>query len=167
MRKDDTLRKEIANRASKLDPKEMKSFAEVTTEHDSASKKDGVARVKIPIDGKYHAYYVVNTSTPKEAMAKNSDPIVVITPISDDNGKYSPEFTVYPKSEAIPPTPTKPNTPQTPTTNTPGSKQPEQTQPQPQQEQPQHVVTEAKMYQTGHVTGFWNNVVSLVKNLFN
>lgn len=167
MRKDDTLRKEIASRASKLDPKEMKSFAEVTTEHDSASKKDGVARVKIPIDGKYHAYYVVNTSTPKEAMAKNSDPIVVITPISDDNGKYSPEFTVYPKSEAIPPTPTKPNTPQTPTTNTPGSKQPKQTQPQPQQEQPQHVVTEAKMYQTGHVTGFWNNVVSLVKNLFN
>ena len=68
--------KKIASRASKLDPKEMKSFAEVTTEHDSASKKDGVARVKIPIDGKYHAYYVVNTSTPKEAMAKNSDPIV-------------------------------------------------------------------------------------------
>lgn len=165
MRKDDTLRKEIANRAAKLDPKEMKSFAEVTTEHDSASKKDGVARVKIPIDGKYHAYYVVNTSTPKEAMAKNSDPIVVITPISDDNGKYSPEFTIYPKSEAIPPTPTKPNTPQTPTINTPGSKQPEQ--PQAQQEQPQHVVTEAKMYQTGRVTGFWNNVVSLVKNLFN
>ncbi len=113
MRKDDTIRKEIASRAAKIDPKEMKTFAEVTTGHDSASKKDGVARVKLPIDGKYHAYYVVNTSTPKEAKVKNSDPIVVITPITDDNGKYSPEFTVYPKSEKIPDTP-KPATPNTP-----------------------------------------------------
>lgn len=139
MRKDDTLRKEIATRAGKLDTTQMKKFAEVTTAHDNASKKDGVARVKLPIDGKYHAYYVVNTETPKEAMAKNSDPIVVITPITDKDGKYSADFTVYPKSEAI-----KPADKQTPGQTT----------------------SQAKMYQTGKSHGFWANVVSYVQNLF-
>src|SRR5699024_2106075 len=40
MRKDDTIRKEVASRAAKLDPKEMKTFAQVTTEHDKESNKD-------------------------------------------------------------------------------------------------------------------------------
>lgn len=142
MRKDDTLRKEIATRAGKLDTTQMKKFAEVTTAHDNASKKDGVARVKLPIDGKYHAYYVVNTETPKEAMAKNSDPVVVITPITDKDGKYSPDFTIYPKSEAI-----KPADKQTPG-------------------QPGQTTSQAKMYQTGKSHGFWATVVSYVQNLF-
>ncbi|WP_278414531.1 pilin N-terminal domain-containing protein [Lactobacillus taiwanensis] len=169
MRKDDTIRKEIASRAAKIDPKEMKTFAEVTTGHDSASKKDGVARVKLPIDGKYHAYYVVNTSTPKEAKVKNSDPIVVITPITDDNGKYSPEFTVYPKSEKIPdtPKPATPNTPQSQSQTQSQNQQPGQTQHQNQvQETPGHTVTETKMYQTGRSNNIWNNIVSYLKGLF-
>ncbi|WP_368280145.1 pilin N-terminal domain-containing protein [Lactobacillus sp. RTP31084st1_D4_RTP31084_210423] len=112
MRKDDTIRKEVASRAAKLDPKSMKTFAQVTTEHDKTSNKDGVARVKVPIDGKYHAYYVVNTETPKEAMAKNSDPIVILTPITDKDGKYSPEFTIYPKSEKVLPEKTPENKPE-------------------------------------------------------
>lgn len=141
MRKDDTLRKEIANRAAKLDTTQMTKFAEVTTAHDNTLKKDGVARVKLPINGKYHAYYVVNTETPKEAMAKNSDPIVVITPITDKDGKYSADFTVYPKSEAI-----KPADKQTPSQN--------------------QTVSQAKMYQTGKSHGFWANVVSYVHSLF-
>lgn len=169
MRKDDTIRKEIASRAAKIDPKEMKTFAEVTTGHDSASKKDGVARVKLPIDGKYHAYYVVNTSTPKEAKVKNSDPIVVITPITDDNGKYSPEFTVYPKSEKIPdtPKPATPNTPQSQSQTQSQNQQPGQNQHQNQvQETPGHTVTETKMYQTGRSNNIWNNIVSYFKGLF-
>lgn len=169
MRKDDTIRKEIASRAAKIDPKEMKTFAEVTTGHDSASKKDGVARVKLPIDGKYHAYYVVNTSTPKEVKVKNSDPIVVITPITDDNGKYSPEFTVYPKSEKIPdtPKPATPNTPQSQSQTQSQNQQPGQTQHQNQvQETPGHTVTETKMYQTGRSNNIWNNIVSYLKGLF-
>ncbi|MCR1903989.1 hypothetical protein NSA11_08685 [Lactobacillus taiwanensis] len=169
MRKDDTIRKEIASRAAKIDPKEMKTFAEVTTDHDSGSKKDGVARVKLPIDGKYHAYYVVNTSTPKEVKVKNSDPIVVITPITDDNGKYSPEFTVYPKSEKIPdtPKPATPNTPQSQSQTQSQNQQPGQTQHQNQvQETPGHTVTETKMYQTGRSNNIWNNIVSYLKGLF-
>ncbi len=139
LRKNDTIRKKVAERAAKLDPKEMKKFADVTTAHDDGLKKDGIAKVKVPIDGKYHAYYVVNTETPKEAMAKNSDPVVVITPITDDNGKYSSEFYIYPKSEKITP-------------NNPESKKP--------------VVTEATMYQTGRSNNLWNSFVAFIQGIF-
>ncbi len=139
LRKNDTIRKKVAERAAKLDPKEMKKFADVTTAHDDGLKKDGIAKVKIPIDGKYHAYYVVNTETPKEAMAKNSDPVVVITPITDDNGKYSSEFYIYPKSEKITP-------------NNPESKK--------------SVVTETTMYQTGRSNNLWNSFVAFIQGIF-
>lgn len=99
MRKSDTLKKEIADRAGKLGDQQQKEFASVKTEHDKDLDADGVARVKVPIDGKYHAYYVVNTDTPKETHAKNSDPVVVITPMTDENGEYAPDFTIYPKSD--------------------------------------------------------------------
>lgn len=156
MHKDDTIRKEVASRAAKLDPKSMKTFAQVTTEHDKTSNKDGVARVKVPIDGKYHAYYVVNTETPKEAMAKNSDPIVILTPITDKDGKYSPEFTIYPKSEKVLPE-------KTPEKNQPGQDQAKETEGQ------KPTVTDAKMYQTGkaRIHGFLNNLVEQIESFFN
>ena len=156
MHKDDTIRKEVASRAAKLDPKSMKTFAQVTTEHDKTSNKDGVARVKVPIDGKYHAYYVVNTETPKEAMAKNSDPIVILTPITDKDGKYSPEFTIYPKSEKVLPG-------KTPEKNQPGQDQAKETEGQ------KPTVTDAKMYQTGkaRIHGFLNNLVEQIESFFN
>lgn len=156
MRKDDTIRKEVASRAAKLDPKSMKTFAQVTTEHDKTSNKDGVARVKVPIDGKYHAYYVVNTETPKEAMAKNSDPIVILTPSTDKDGKYSPEFTIYPKSEKVLPEKTSEQ-------NQPGQDQAKGTEGQ------KPTVTDAKMYQTGkaRIHGFLNNLVEQIESFFN
>lgn len=166
MRKDDTIRKEVASRAAKLDPKSMKTFAQVTTEHDKTSNKDGVARVKVPIDGKYHAYYVVNTETPKEAMAKNSDPIVILTPITDKDGKYSPEFTIYPKSEKVLPEKTPENKPENGKTseqNQPGHDQAKGTEGQ------KPTVTDAKMYQTGkaRIHGFLNNLVEQIESFFN
>ena len=173
MRKDDTIRKEVASRAAKLDPKSMKTFAQVTTEHDKTSNKDGVARVKVPIDGKYHAYYVVNTETPKEAMAKNSDPIVILTPITDKDGKYSPEFTIYPKSEKIlPNAPEKPEE-KTPENKTENGKTPEQNQSGQDQakgtEGEKPTVTDAKMYQTGKAKahGFLNHLVERIESFFN
>lgn len=102
LRQNDTLRKEIETRAAKLNKDQMKKVADVTTTRDEALKADGVARVKLPIDGKYHAYYVVNTETPASEHATNSAPIVVITPVTDDSGQYAPEFTVYPKSDTVP-----------------------------------------------------------------
>lgn len=166
MRKDDTIRKEVASRAAKLDPKSMKTFAQVTTEHDKTSNKDGVARVKVPIDGKYHAYYVVNTETPKEAMAKNSDPIVILTPITDKDGKYSPEFTIYPKSEKVLPEKTPENKPENGKTseqNQPGQDQAKGTEGQ------KPTVTDVKMYQTGkaRIHGFLNNLVEQIESFFN
>lgn len=166
MRKDDTIRKEVASRAAKLDPKSMKTFAQVTTEHDKTSNKDGVARVKVPIDGKYHAYYVVNTETPKEAVAKNSDPIVILTPITDKDGKYSPEFTIYPKSEKVLPEKTPENKPENGKTseqNQPGQDQAKGTEGQ------KPTVTDAKMYQTGkaRIHGFLNNLVEQIESFFN
>lgn len=120
LRKDDSLRKELAERASKLDSKQLKEFATVTTEHNKELNEDGVATVKLPLDGKYHAYYVVNTETPKEAHATNAKPIVVLTPVTDEQGLYAESFTVFPKSDAVP-----------------------------EERQPQEVVTSEKMYQTG------------------
>ena len=120
LRKDDSLRKELAERASKLDSKQLKEFATVTTEHNKELNEDGVATVKIPLDGKYHAYYVVNTETPKEAHATNAKPIIVLTPVTDNQGLYAESFTVFPKSDAVP-----------------------------EEKQPQDVVTSEKMYQTG------------------
>ena len=101
LRKGDTIRKEVSERAAKLNKDQLKSVAEVTTD------QNGTAETKLPIDGKYHAYYVVNTETAKESYATNSAPIVVITPVTDSQGMYAPEFTIYPKSNTLP----KPTTP--------------------------------------------------------
>lgn len=102
LRKVDTIRKEVSERAAKLNKDQLKKIAEVTTD------QNGAAETKLPIDGKYHAYYVVNTETAKDSYATNSAPIVVITPVTDSQGVYAPEFTIYPKSNSVP----KPNTPQ-------------------------------------------------------
>lgn len=132
LRKDDSLRKELATRAAKLDQKQLKEFATVTTATNPDTKEEGVASVKVPLDGKYHAYYVVNTETPKEAHATNSAPIVVLTPVTDEQGLYAESFMVFPKSDTIP-----------------------EDKPQPE------VVTSEKMYQTGHqVMSFWQKVLA-------
>ncbi|MEY8737894.1 hypothetical protein AB9M75_11940 [Lactobacillus sp. AN1001] len=132
LRNGDSLRKEISERAAKLNSDQLKSVAEVTT------NDQGTAETQLPIDGKYHAYYVVNTETPKESYATNASPIVVITPVTDKDGMYAPEFTIYPKSDEIP---KEENTPQ---------------------ETPKE--TTATMYQTGHVT-FWDKVTKWVSGL--
>ncbi|MEY8737670.1 pilin N-terminal domain-containing protein [Lactobacillus sp. AN1001] len=132
LRSGDSLRKEISERAAKLNSDQLKSVAEVTT------NDQGTAETQLPIDGKYHAYYVVNTETPKESYATNASPIVVITPVTDKDGMYAPEFTIYPKSDEIP---KEENTPQ---------------------ETPKE--TTATMYQTGHVT-FWDKVTKWVSGL--
>ncbi len=138
LRKDDSLRKELAERASKLDSKQLKEFATVTTEHNKELNEDGVATVKIPLDSKYHAYYVVNTETPKEAHATNAKPIVVLTPVTDEQGLYAESFTVFPKSDAVP-----------------------------EEKQPQEVVTSEKMYQTGKEhQGLLKQLVQFSKQLF-
>ncbi|KRL83942.1 pilin N-terminal domain-containing protein [Ligilactobacillus apodemi] len=108
MRNGDSLRKELSERASKLNSDQLKVVTEVT----------------LPIDGKYHAYYVVNTETAKESYATNASPIVVITPVTDSDGNYATEFTIYPKSDTI-------------------------EKEQPTQETPQKETT-ATMYQTRH-----------------
>lgn len=118
LRQGDTLRKTISERAAKLNQDQLKQVTEVTTD------EQGMAEIALPIDGKYHAYYVVNTETDKESYATNSSPIVVITPVSDSNGNYVDEFTIYPKSDTI-------------------------EKEQPTQETPQNETT-ATMYQTGH-----------------
>lgn len=118
LRTGDSLRKEISERAAKLNKDQLKSIAEVTT------GEDGVAEVKLPIDGKYNAYYVVNTETAKESYATNASPIVVITPVADADGVYASEFMIYPKSDEIP------------------KETPEKS--------PENVETTATMYQTGH-----------------
>lgn len=109
LQKGDKLRELVANRAYKLSSSQLKTITTVKTEYDSKLKRDGIARVKLPIDGKFHAYYVVNTDTPKEAYATNADPIVIFTPVTNENGMYSDEFMIYPKSDSI----SKP-TPKTP-----------------------------------------------------
>ncbi|MCL8204239.1 pilin N-terminal domain-containing protein [Ligilactobacillus agilis] len=138
LRKDDSLRKELAERASKLDSKQLKEFATVTTEHNKELNEEGVATVKMPLDGKYHAYYVVNTETPKEAHATNAKPIVVLTPVTDEQGLYADSFTVFPKSDEVP-----------------------------EEKQPQDVVTSEKMYQTGKQhQGLLKQLVQFSKRLF-
>lgn len=132
LRKGDSLRKEISERAAKLNSDQLKSVAEVTT------NDQGTAETQLPIDGKYHAYYVVNTETPKESYATNASPVVVITPVTDKDGMYAPEFTIYPKSDEIPKEETMP------------------------QETPKE--TTATMYQTGHVT-FWDKITKWVSEL--
>lgn len=133
LRTGDSLRKEISERAAKLNKDQLKSIAEVTT------GEDGVAEVKLPIDGKYHAYYVVNTETAKESYATNASPIVVITPVTDDTGVYVSEFTIYPKSDEIP------------------KETPEKSP----------VETTATMYQTGHQkTSVFTTLVNWVSSLF-
>ncbi|AUV74214.1 hypothetical protein C1940_17330 (plasmid) [Lactiplantibacillus plantarum subsp. plantarum] len=102
MMKGNSLRLSIADRAAKLNADQLKLVTTVKTAHDAKSKADGIARVTLPIDGKYHAYYVVNTDTPKDSHVANADPLVVITPITEDDGLYADSFTLYPKSDNIP-----------------------------------------------------------------
>lgn len=138
LRNGDSLRKEISERAAKLNNDQLKSVAEVTTDD------SGAATVNLPIDGKYHAYYVVNTETAKESYATNASPIVVITPVTENNGEYASEFTIYPKSDEVP-------------------KESEQGK----EEGPQKTETTAIMYQTGHKDqSLLSEFVSWVKGLF-
>lgn len=138
LRNGDSLRKEISERAAKLNNDQLKSITEVTTDD------SGSATVKLPIDGKYHAYYVVNTETAKESYATNASPIVVITPVTEDDGEYASEFTIYPKSDEVP-------------------KESEQGK----EEEPQKTETTATMYQTGHKDrSLFSEFVSWVKGLF-
>ncbi|MCT3267860.1 pilin N-terminal domain-containing protein [Lactiplantibacillus plantarum] len=102
MMKGNSLRLSIADRAAKLNADQLKLVTTVKTAHDAKSNADGIARVTLPIDGKYHAYYVVNTDTPKDSHVANADPLVVITPITEDDGLYADSFTLYPKSDNIP-----------------------------------------------------------------
>lgn len=74
----------------------------------------------------------------KGENATNASPIVVITPVTDKDGMYAPEFTIYPKSDEIPKEETTPK------------------------ETPKE--TTATMYQTGHVT-FWDKVTKWVSGL--
>lgn len=89
------IQTEVLNRASKLNPDELKVVDTVKT------VDDGTAKVKLPVDGVYHAYYIVNTETPNDLYVSNSKPLVVLTPMTNDNGEYVNEFTVYPKSEEL------------------------------------------------------------------
>lgn len=98
----ETLQQTIATRADKLNSSQLKPIATVTTAHDAKLKSDGVAQVKLPIDGKYHAYYIVNTATPKALSVTNAAPIVVLTPVTQADGLYTDSFTIYPKSDTIP-----------------------------------------------------------------
>lgn len=136
LRQGDTLRKTISERAAKLNQDQLKQVTEVTTD------EQGIAEVTLPIDGKYHAYYVVNTETDKESYATNSSPIVVITPVSDSNGNYVDEFTIYPKSDTI-------------------------EKEQPSQETPQNETT-ATMYQTGHKedSSLFTKIKKWISNFF-
>ncbi|MYU99191.1 hypothetical protein GB995_07605 [Lactobacillus plantarum] len=102
MIKGNSLRLSIADRAAKLNADQLKLVTTVKTAHDAKSNADGIARVTLPIDGKYHAYYVVNTDTPKDSHVANADPLVVITPITEDDGLYADSFNLYPKSDNIP-----------------------------------------------------------------
>lgn len=100
--KGDSLKTLIADRAAKLNANQLKLVTTVKTMHDAKTKSDGVARVTVPIDGQYHAYYIVNTDTPQSSHVTNADPLVVITPITEDDGLYADSFTLYPKSDNIP-----------------------------------------------------------------
>lgn len=144
MIKNDTVRKEVADRAAKLDQSQLKKIATVKTTHDKKLNSDGVAKVKLPIDGKYHAYYVVNTETPEKDYVTNSAPIVVLTPVTDDEGMYAESFTVFPKSDNI---------------DRPKTNQPKQSLKK---------VTSTPMYQTGVVQekGIVEKVVSAIWNWF-
>ncbi|MBS0936359.1 pilin N-terminal domain-containing protein [Lactiplantibacillus plantarum] len=143
LRKGDKLRELVEKRAEKLSGSQLKSVATVKTAHDDQLKHDGIARVKLPIDGKYHAYYVVNTDTPKETYATNADPIVIFTPVTNEDGLYADDFMIYPKSDSV----------AKPTTKT-MSKTPEK-------------VTTVPMYQTGAKQQSWfGNFLESIWNLF-
>ena len=124
------IQAEVLNRASKLNTDELKVVDTIKT------SDDGTAKVKLPVDGVYHAYYIVNTETPKDLYVSNSKPLVVLTPMTNDNGEYVNEFTVYPKSEEL-------ERPKEPTPNNP--------------EQPKEV-TSVQMIQTGHTSLFDKNI---------
>lgn len=98
----DTLKTELLARSQKLAVSQLKEFATVTTNHDNELNSDGIAKVKLPLDNKYHAYYVTNTKTDANQYATNSEPFIVITPVTQDDGLWAESFTVYPKSEEIP-----------------------------------------------------------------
>lgn len=140
--KGNSLRLALVERAGKLNSDQLKLVTTVKTAHDSKAKADGIAKVNLPIDGKYHAYYVVNTDTPKDSHVTNADPLVVITPITEDDGLYADSFTLYPKSDNIPV--------------------------KKQQNQDLKKVTTARLYQTGSKPsqGLFGKLFSLVWNMF-
>lgn len=128
-----TIQKNLLTRAQKLNADQLKMFTQGTTAKDGET--DGVFKFKVPYDGKYRAYYIVNdgpTTEPNGDIASQSDPFVLITPIVDSDGKLKDTVKVLPKSDETP----APKDPSGDPSGDPNT--------------PSEVVSNAKLYQTGH-----------------
>lgn len=90
------LESELKDRAKKLSYDQLEKVAEGETK--TNGNQEGVIDFSIEVPAnKKQAYYIVNESSPENIS--NSEDIILVTPVSDENGEFLTDVWLYPKSE--------------------------------------------------------------------
>ncbi|MEY8307453.1 pilin N-terminal domain-containing protein [Enterococcus faecium] len=90
------IESELKDRAKKLSYDQLEKIAEGETQ--TLDQLQGVIdfSIEVPANQK-QAYYIVNESSPENIS--NSEDIILMTPVSDENGEFLTDVWLYPKSE--------------------------------------------------------------------
>ncbi|HIB1874872.1 TPA: pilin N-terminal domain-containing protein [Enterococcus faecium] len=90
------IESELKDRAKKLSYDQLEKIAEGETQ--TLDQLQGVIdfSIEVPANQK-QAYYIVNESSPENIS--NSEDILLMTPVSDENGEFLTDVWLYPKSE--------------------------------------------------------------------
>ncbi|MFB8449841.1 pilin N-terminal domain-containing protein [Enterococcus thailandicus] len=92
----EAIEAELKDRAKKLSYDQLEKVAEGETK--TIDDKEGLIDFSIEVPAnKKQAYYIVNESSPENIS--NSEDIVLMTPVSDENGEFLTDVWLYPKSE--------------------------------------------------------------------
>lgn len=94
------IESQLKDRVKKLSSDQLKLVSNGETK--TIDQQTGVFEFSVEVQAnKKQAYYIVNESSPKNIS--NSEDILLLTPVSDDQGQFLKDVWIYPKSEASQP----------------------------------------------------------------
>lgn len=96
----DQIESQLKDRVKKLSSDQLKLVSNGETK--TIDQQTGVFEFSVEVQANQkQAYYIVNESSPKNIS--NSEDILLLTPVSDDQGQFLKDVWIYPKSEASQP----------------------------------------------------------------
>jgi hypothetical protein len=96
----DQIESQLKDRVKKLSSDQLKLVSNGETK--TIDQQTGVFEFSVEVQANQkQAYYIVNESSPENIS--NSEDILLLTPVSDDQGQFLKDVWIYPKSEASQP----------------------------------------------------------------